>query len=96
MAYVVILLGEHVERLDPSRAIQIWATDLSEQALQLGKQGWYPEGIAGYGRIGPDFSWSEGSPGHRRRIPAATRMIRPVGEATNRANDVSAKAMISS
>ena len=43
---LAILLQERAQDLDPPRSIQVFATDLSERACHLGRQGWYPEGIA--------------------------------------------------
>ncbi len=43
---LAILLQERAEDLAPPRSIQIFATDLSERACNLGRQGWYPKGIA--------------------------------------------------
>ncbi|HLA81032.1 MAG TPA: chemotaxis protein CheB, partial [Thermoleophilia bacterium] len=43
---VAILVSEQLRSLQSSPQVHIFATDIDEQALQVGRQGRYPEGIA--------------------------------------------------
>ncbi len=43
---IAILMREQMERLDVVPQVQVFATDIDEQALEAARQAWYPEGIS--------------------------------------------------
>jgi two-component system, chemotaxis family, CheB/CheR fusion protein len=45
---LAILLSEYMERLDVAPRVQVFATDIDDQALEAARRGCYPAGIAEY------------------------------------------------
>jgi two-component system CheB/CheR fusion protein len=43
---IALLLQEQLDRLGRTHSVQIFATDIDEEALQIGRQGFYPASIA--------------------------------------------------